>query len=68
MKVHILADVHGTEIHSVHAKREEAEAAAKAKIGDGGSWSTTTGVPVYSRAGQSVRVVERPVSGDPLGA
>lgn len=69
MKVHIVADVAGPEIHSVHAKREEAEAAAQAKAGSGGSWSTATGQPVYTGSnGSKVRVVERPVQGDPLGS
>lgn len=69
MKVFITADVAGPGIHSVHAKREDAEAVAKAKAGgEGGRWSSTADHMEYEGpSGQKSRVIERPVEGNPLG-
>lgn len=69
MKVFIVGDIAGPGIHSVHARREDAETAAKVKAGgEGGKWSSTADHMEYTGpAGAKARVIERPVSGDPLG-
>lgn len=67
--MHIVADVAGPGIHSVHAKREDAEAAAQVKAGGaGGKWTSTADHLEYTGpSGQKARLIERPVAGDPMG-
>lgn len=67
MKVWIAADGDNSGEITAHSKREEAETEAKRRVGDGGIWSTASGQPVYKTSSGEVRVVERPVTGDPLG-
>lgn len=54
---------------SAHAKREEAEAEAVRRGGAGGSWADAPayGWKRYSGPQRNVRVMERPLQGNPLG-
>jgi hypothetical protein len=68
MKTWIAVDGADGEV-SAHSKREEAEAEAIRRAGSGGTWADapTYGWKVYSGPQRKVRVIERPISGDPAG-
>lgn len=68
MKAWVAID-NGDEEVSVHTKREEAEAEATRRAGGSGTWADAPSYGYRKITGpvKSVRVVERPVQGDPLG-
>jgi hypothetical protein len=68
VKVWIAID-NGDEEVSAHADRADAEREAMERGGRGGTWADAPsyGWRKYSGTRKSVRVVERPVEGDPQG-